>query len=635
MSSKSHEGHAAEKESPFLGQFATVNSKQHMNESPTVISSLIESFPAIALKQELPSPQTSPNDSTRTVAQPIRSKIENNIRNRPISDILHEKLFSGRAGAANSPVIRKTKKSLNTPSSVQINDHPSDNVLIRDLPQSTIRDTRAISVWGDSFRNSTGIVDMNLSKEDALSNMTSDLNEDIPKAVIRSRLKKRLSLQDQESFTFLRETLCDGTQMQRNDSRKLHILMQDDNCNSSDKIPLKDTALLLVNEPSVGEANLGVAAMDVDDQSRKLKLRKTLDMNAIPNRRSSLRNQMTLSEVAQPRVTTNDTFRTGERSNPHIFNALPRKISASCNGPKAKGEEMYNHERLREHTVDEDIKRAELTRNIPSLASAQTGASPQELMLLKEQEQISRAYELLSLVKTSQPTLVVDKEVSADVSMLHKLEQDYDKIARPVSTYGDDNSLDIAFGNFDGSPNLALEFFSPLKQDSQSKHASITKRSSSRNSIQLGQGKRKGKRLTIMPETKQGKDQYVSKVLEQHPGQLSDGVKKGARSRKSNSEANQAVESFLNAARLSRVVQHPLTGRKISFSEVGNVDGSAVFCCVGMGLTRFVTGFYDELASTLNLRLITPDRPGVGGTEQCHADTGIPLNWSGLSSKSL
>jgi len=88
-----------------------------------------------------------------------------------------------------------------------------------------------------------------------------------------------------------------------------------------------------------------------------------------------------------------------------------------------------------------------------------------------------------------------------------------------------------------------------------------------------------------------------------------------------------AVEKFIHAQRLSQKIRHPGTGRVISFSEVGNPKGNVVFCCVGMGLTRFVTAFYDELASTLNLRLITPDRPGVGDSQ---ADqNGTPLSWPG------
>lgn len=90
-----------------------------------------------------------------------------------------------------------------------------------------------------------------------------------------------------------------------------------------------------------------------------------------------------------------------------------------------------------------------------------------------------------------------------------------------------------------------------------------------------------------------------------------------------------AVESYLCSPRLSQKIRHPQTGRVISFSEVGDPNGSAVFCCVGMGLTRYITAFYDELALTLKLRLITPDRPGVGDSEPYAEGTATPLGWPG------
>lgn len=92
-----------------------------------------------------------------------------------------------------------------------------------------------------------------------------------------------------------------------------------------------------------------------------------------------------------------------------------------------------------------------------------------------------------------------------------------------------------------------------------------------------------------------------------------------------------AVESYLTSPRLSQKIKHPQTGRVISFSEVGDSEGSAVFCCVGMGLTRYITTFYDELALTLKLRLITPDRPGVGDSEAYGDGTTTPLSWPGKS----
>ncbi|KAI9691837.1 MAG: hypothetical protein M1822_007909 [Bathelium mastoideum] len=88
-----------------------------------------------------------------------------------------------------------------------------------------------------------------------------------------------------------------------------------------------------------------------------------------------------------------------------------------------------------------------------------------------------------------------------------------------------------------------------------------------------------------------------------------------------------AVDDFLRDPRLSQKALHPQTGRVIMFSEVGDPKGYAVFCCVGMGLTRYVMAFYDELASTLKLRLITPDRPGIGGSEADTDREGTPLSW--------
>jgi hypothetical protein len=87
------------------------------------------------------------------------------------------------------------------------------------------------------------------------------------------------------------------------------------------------------------------------------------------------------------------------------------------------------------------------------------------------------------------------------------------------------------------------------------------------------------------------------------------------------------VDSYLNSSRLSQKIRHPQTGRVISFSEVGDPSGFAVFVCVGMGLTRYVMAFYDQLAATLKLRLITPDRPGIGGSQI--DPTGTPLSWPG------
>ncbi|MCJ1475624.1 hypothetical protein MMC13_004287 [Lambiella insularis] len=90
---------------------------------------------------------------------------------------------------------------------------------------------------------------------------------------------------------------------------------------------------------------------------------------------------------------------------------------------------------------------------------------------------------------------------------------------------------------------------------------------------------------------------------------------------------DEEVENYLSLARLSQKINHPQTGRIISFSDVGDPNGYVVICCVGMGLTRYLTAFYDELALTLKLRLITLDRPGVGESEPYTDGSDTPLGW--------
>ncbi|CAI7580135.1 unnamed protein product [Penicillium viridicatum] len=89
-----------------------------------------------------------------------------------------------------------------------------------------------------------------------------------------------------------------------------------------------------------------------------------------------------------------------------------------------------------------------------------------------------------------------------------------------------------------------------------------------------------------------------------------------------------AVDDYIFSPKLTQRVIHPTTGRSIAFSEVGDPKGHVVLCCVGMGLTRYLMAFYDELARTLNLRLVTLDRPGVGesGPHQGDEPT-TPLSW--------
>ncbi|PYH95859.1 alpha/beta-hydrolase [Aspergillus ellipticus CBS 707.79] len=88
-----------------------------------------------------------------------------------------------------------------------------------------------------------------------------------------------------------------------------------------------------------------------------------------------------------------------------------------------------------------------------------------------------------------------------------------------------------------------------------------------------------------------------------------------------------AVHDYISSPKLTQKVSHPTSGRVIAFSEVGDPKGYAVLCCLGMGLTRYLMAFYDELARSLHLRLITLDRPGVGESAPYVDESGTPLSW--------
>jgi hypothetical protein len=73
---------------------------------------------------------------------------------------------------------------------------------------------------------------------------------------------------------------------------------------------------------------------------------------------------------------------------------------------------------------------------------------------------------------------------------------------------------------------------------------------------------------------------------------------------------------------------------------VGDPNGWPVFCFTGMGLNRLVAGngflysflivaFYDEVATSFGLRIITPDRPGIGLSDEIRPSPKKVLAWAG------
>ncbi|PYH64867.1 hydrolase, alpha/beta fold family protein [Aspergillus vadensis CBS 113365] len=105
------------------------------------------------------------------------------------------------------------------------------------------------------------------------------------------------------------------------------------------------------------------------------------------------------------------------------------------------------------------------------------------------------------------------------------------------------------------------------------------------------------------------------------------GVSSGEERPTSADSIDLAVYDYISSPKLTQKVSHPTSGRTIAFSEVGDPKGYVVLCCLGMGLTRYLMAFYDELARSLRLRLITLDRPGVGESGPYVDEAGTPLGW--------
>ena len=88
------------------------------------------------------------------------------------------------------------------------------------------------------------------------------------------------------------------------------------------------------------------------------------------------------------------------------------------------------------------------------------------------------------------------------------------------------------------------------------------------------------------------------------------------------------ITTFLAAPRLTQRVRLS-SGRVVSFSEVGDRNGFPVFVFLGMGCVRYFIAFFDDLATSYNLRLICPDRPGIGLSDDVKAEDQQVLKWPG------
>ena len=300
----------------------------------------------------------------------------------------------------------------------------------------------------------------------------------------------------------------------------------------------------------------------------------------IPSRRSSLRHSVSGSPGIKQQIrSTNKRHSSGSRDLSHL-NIDPDLIEEDHQTVR-RIRELQEAKENRERDLRRDLRRGERSKTrapMPGPQPPQRSTSNQNSAL---------------------PSSGVDLYVA--------------KQGQEVDLIGDDNSVIPA-------PNRTKQSTYPLAVSPGNARATSTAASASRGVElkDLAQSKRNSRPTSPMRHYRTfSKEKIRSR-------RNSTGFDRPS----SANSIEEAVDTYLKSPRLTQRVRHPQTGRAIAFSEVGDPDGFAVFCCVGMGLTRYLTAFYDELARTLKLRLITPDRPGVGESEACNDGTGTPLNWA-------
>lgn len=78
---------------------------------------------------------------------------------------------------------------------------------------------------------------------------------------------------------------------------------------------------------------------------------------------------------------------------------------------------------------------------------------------------------------------------------------------------------------------------------------------------------------------------------------------------------------------LSRV---PYKNHFVSLSDVGSPSGHPVVVYLGLGGVRYLTALFDDLASSMNLRLICIDRFGLGRSDDVPSEKRGFLQWASV-----
>ncbi len=93
------------------------------------------------------------------------------------------------------------------------------------------------------------------------------------------------------------------------------------------------------------------------------------------------------------------------------------------------------------------------------------------------------------------------------------------------------------------------------------------------------------------------------------------------------------MAQYLRSPRLTQLMtlRRPInSGVTVSFADVGSPIGHPLILFLGLGCVRYIVGLYDEMAETLNLRLLCIDRWGLGRTSEMPPERRGMLEWANV-----
>lgn len=361
--------------------------------------------------------------------------------------------------------------------------------------------------------------------------------------------------------------------------------------------------------------------------------REKISADVIPDRRSSLRHQNLSAE--QSRLHRSSLI--GTRAEHDTLSTYPtdlldsgKKINNSC--LPIDFDDKVVKCALEFKKLDKkrssDCAYNSLEDGFTNQSTQTQRQSSQTIIIAEEKDRINKAYNHLRLSSIKLEQSKDPSKSVADTNNTPNLVAPLKRLSQSTDTVCDTLSLKNVFEAIEDTPNLSLDVMQFDTMNAEENNLLISKRKSARRTSRSQQQDDKGREKSSTADFDRSK-LFRSKRLSHLKMESLTSLTRRSQSQCADKDIDQDIKSFLAAQRLSQTVRHPRSGRKISFSEVGDPKGHAVLCCVGMGLTRFGTVFYDDLARTLHLRLITPDRPGVGNSDKDQDNDGMPLNWSG------